>query len=215
MSTAEKQVHYQTTNTYSTLNKFTSKTQNVWLACHGMGYLSRYFIAHFKGLNPKENFVVAPQAPAKYYQDKKFKYVGASWLTKEKTQLEMQNVLKYLDDVYEAEKIEKAVNLMVFGFSQGVSVSLRWLKHRKITPKMIVIYAGRIPEELIAEDFEYLKTVKVKLIYGKEDEFITEERLKEQYDFAQSLFGKNNEIEVIQFNGKHEMNPQVIKNLVE
>ncbi len=93
--TIEKQVSYTNTNTYHTLNKYTSKTKNVWLVFHGMGYLSRYFIQYFSQLDATENFIVAPQAPSKYYQGKNFKHVGASWLTRENTLLETENVLAY------------------------------------------------------------------------------------------------------------------------
>ena len=63
----EKEISYQITNTYSTLNELTEKTKNVWFVCHGIGYLSRYFISYFEGLNPEENYFIAPQASSKYY----------------------------------------------------------------------------------------------------------------------------------------------------
>jgi len=47
MATAEKEISYQSTNTYSTLNTLTSETKNVWIVFHGIGYLSRYFIQLF------------------------------------------------------------------------------------------------------------------------------------------------------------------------
>ena len=73
----EKQVSYKTTNTYTTLNTFTEKTTTIWMVCHGLGYLSTYFIDHFKGLSPDANYIIAPQAPSKYYQDKSYTYIGA------------------------------------------------------------------------------------------------------------------------------------------
>jgi hypothetical protein len=102
MST-EKQVLYTAKNTYDTLNKFTDKTKNIWMVFHGMGYLSRYFIDYFSELNSDENYIIAPQAPSKYYQDKAFKRVGASWLTRENTIAETENILNYVDAVYKNE----------------------------------------------------------------------------------------------------------------
>lgn len=89
-----KNVNYETTNTYSTLNTLTQETKNVWIACHGIGFLSKFFISYFENLDPELNYVIAPQAPSKYYQTKAYKYVGASWLTKENREQEIENVLK-------------------------------------------------------------------------------------------------------------------------
>lgn len=210
----EKKVFYQSSNTYSTLNELNSKTENIWLACHGLGYLSRFFISYFNTLASDENYIIAPQAPSKFYQDIDFKYVGSSWLTKENTGEETKNVLTYLDAVYEAEQIPTNKNLVIFGFSQGVSVSMRWIASRKIDPKTLVIYAGTIPKELTSEDFSYLKDAKIKMIYGIHDPFITPERLQEQKTFAEKLFGKE-KIEIISFEGKHEVLPEIIKKIGE
>ena len=100
---SEKSVIYLSSNTYSVLNNYTTKTKNVWIVFHGLGYLSKYFINYFSKINPEENFVIAPQAPSKYYQGKDFKHVGASWLTKENTFEETKNVLAYVDQVYKTE----------------------------------------------------------------------------------------------------------------
>ncbi len=210
----EKQVFYQTSNTYSTLNKLSSQTKNVWLVCHGLGYLSRFFITYFKILNPKENYIIAPQAPSKYYQSSDFKYVGASWLTKENTKAETKNVLTYLDAVFAEEKISTDKKFIVFGFSQGVSVSTRWLASRKIEPDILVIYAGSIPKELKPSDFSYLKKTKVKIIYGNKDPFITAEKLKKEQVFAEYLFGKER-IEIIPFEGKHEVKTAMIEKIID
>ena len=82
MNSTEKEIVYTISNSYTTLNSLTSKTKNVIFACHGMGYLSRYFLKYFKGLNSDDNYIIIPQAQSKYYIAPKMKHVGASWLTK-------------------------------------------------------------------------------------------------------------------------------------
>jgi hypothetical protein len=67
MNSTERDISYHISNTYSTLNELTSSTKNVWFVCHGMGYLSKYFIRYFKNLNTEENYIIAPQAQSKYY----------------------------------------------------------------------------------------------------------------------------------------------------
>ncbi len=180
MSNKEKTVTYLTENTYLTQNQLTPKTKNVWLVFHGIGYLSRYFVKYFKGLDAEENYIIVPQAPSKYYLKNEYKYVGASWLTKENTATEVKNVLNYIDTVLESEEIPENVNLMLFGFSQGVSVATRWLASKKAKCKLVALYAGGIPNELTAEDFDFLDfdATVVKIIYGDQDEFLTPDRLK-------------------------------------
>ena len=48
MNSTEKEIYYSVNNSYSTLNELTEATKNIWFVCHGMGYLSRYFIKYFK-----------------------------------------------------------------------------------------------------------------------------------------------------------------------
>ncbi len=205
----EHKISYSTEKTYSTLNQLTGKTDNIWLVCHGLGYLSRYFIKYFSVLNPEKNYIIAPQAPSKYYQDKNFKRIGASWLTREETQLEMQNIKTYLDAIYHKEIQPYAdKNLIVLGYSQGVSVAMRWVAQSKINCDKLLMHSGGIPVELKAENFKGLN-FKPYLIYGKSDPYITENRAKQEIQKAENLFG--NDFEIKSFEGKHEVSQDVLK----
>lgn len=191
----------------------TNKTKNVWFVCHGIGYLSRYFLKYFDELNSDENYIIAPQAQSKYYLNSKYRHVGASWLTKENTLKEIENVMCYFDAVIEAEKIPKNLNLIVLGYSQGVSVVARYISKRKLSCDQIIFMSGRIPKELNHEDFEFLNSdVKVVFIYGTEDEFITDEILDEEKMQFHKLFEHQGSI--LSFDGKHEIKKEVINNLI-
>ena len=208
---SEKQVSYTTTNTYATLNTLEASTKNVWLVFHGMGYLSKYFIRYFDGLDPKENFIIAPQAPSKYYQGKNFKHVGASWLTRERTEDETKNVLAYIDEVAAAELNLNKVRFIVMGYSQGVSIATRWLSSRKIQCDTLLLHSGGIPVELTSEDFTYLKSdCEVIYLYGTKDQYITEARTTEEELKGNKLFGDRLQIET--FDGIHEIHqPSLLK----
>ncbi|WP_437395623.1 alpha/beta hydrolase [Flagellimonas lutimaris] len=214
MSNSEKTVTYTTENTYLTQNELTPKTKNVWLVFHGIGYLSRYFVKYFNGLDVNENYIIVPQAPSKYYLKNEFKYVGASWLTKENTAAEVKNVLNYIDAVLEAENLPDNINLILFGFSQGVSVATRWLARKKANCKLVVLYAGGIPNELTAADFEFLNyaSTEIKIIYGDQDEYLTPDRLKGEKIKIDKLF--KGKAETITFKGGHEVKTQLIRDLL-
>ncbi|WP_424493736.1 alpha/beta hydrolase [Salinimicrobium sp. GXAS 041] len=211
--TNEKSLSYQTTNTYSTLNDFTPQTKNVWIVFHGIGYLSRYFLRHFKHLDPEENYIIAPQAPSKYYLNNKYKHVGASWLTKENTEVEMENILHYLDEIYHKEDLKNAKNLIVLGYSQGVSVATRWVARRKIQPAQLIIHSGKIPAELKPSNFEFLKNTQIKLLWGTKDPYLNADVIKNEKQHSTALFGSR--VEYISFDGVHEVNQDLIKRIAE
>nr|WP_313809732.1 esterase [uncultured Allomuricauda sp.] len=210
----EKIVSYTSKNTYITLNSLTPNTKNVWIVFHGIGYLSRFFVRYFEGLNSDENYIIAPQAPSKYYLKNEYKYVGASWLTKENTALETENVLGYVDAVLKAETIPSDCNLVIFGFSQGVSVALRWMVKRKILCKQLILYAGGIPNELQKEHLEFIswETTRVNVIYGDSDEFLQAERLTKEKAKLKILFGDS--CEIMTFRGGHELKPEILQNIL-
>lgn len=205
----EHKISYPTQKTYSTLNELTDKTENIWFVCHGLGYLSRYFVKYFSVLNPEKNYIVAPQAPSKYYQDQNFKRIGASWLTRENTQLEMQNIKAYFDTIYQKEIRPYAdKKLIVLGYSQGVSVAMRWIAQSKINCDILLMHSGGIPVELKTENFKGLN-FKPYLIYGNSDPYITKDRAQQEIQKAKNLFGKA--FKIIAFEGKHEVSHNTLK----
>ena len=210
MQSTQKEIFYTTNKPYSTLNTLTNKTKNVWFVCHGLGYLSKYFIRYFKGLNAEENYIISPQAPSLYYQDG-FKHVGACWLTKENTQAETQNIVNYFDSILAEEQIPENKNLIVLGYSQGVSVATRYIKNRQLQCSQLILHSGGLPKELVAQDFKLLKA-KVSLIYGTEDEYLDAKRIAYETERAQELFGKA--VHIIPFEGKHVVNVDIINGLV-
>jgi len=209
MST-EKEVCYTIKNSYSVLNELTEKTKTVWFVCHGLGFLSRYFIQYFNELNSDENYIIAPQAQAKQYLNGKFKHVGASWLTKENTAFEIKNVLNYLDSVYQNEYIPETAKLNILGYSQGVSIVTRWIAKRNINCNSLFLYAGKVPHEFTDKDFEHIKNIK--FIIGDKDEYVTPGILNIEKNYLDSIFNKR--IEYITFDGTHEMKRKLINELV-
>ena len=207
-----KNVTYKTTNTYETLNEINSNTKRVWLVFHGIGFLSRFFLKYFNELPKEENYILAPQAPSKYYLKNEYKHVGASWLTKENTAIETENLFNYLDAVLENENLPTDCEIIVFGFSQAVSIALRYLAYSKLQCSKIIIYAGGIPKELNKTDFNYFENkTEIVSIIGDHDEYLTPKRLEEENRKLNSLFGDS--IRHINFKGAHEVKKEIINQL--
>ncbi len=205
----EKEVSFKTNKTYSTLNTI-DKNQNIWFACHGIGQLSHYFLNNFLNIPKEKNYIIAPQAPSKYYHSTQTKRVGACWLTKENTQLEQRNIFRYFDEILNQEK---PVTPNIFmGFSQGVSVMLRYLVYKKLNVNDIVIMSGKIPEELKESDFNFLsKKTKVWLSYGLSDPLLNNKLIDIEINKSRQLFGKR--LNIMAFDGKHEIDQELILNL--
>lgn len=205
----EKEVSFKTNKTYSTLNTI-DKNQNIWFACHGIGQLSHYFLNNFLNIPKEKNYIIAPQAPSKYYHSTQTKRVGACWLTKENTQLEQRNIFRYFDEILNQEK---PVTPNIFmGFSQGVSVMLRYLVYKKLNVNDIVIMSGKIPEELKESDFNFLsKKTRVWLSYGLSDPLLNNKLIDIEINKSRQLFGKR--LNIMAFDGKHEIDQELILNL--
>ena len=211
MNSVEKEISYQSTNSYSTLNTLTSQTKNIWIVCHGMGYLSRYFLKYFKALNADENYIIAPQAQSKYYLKDQFTHVGASWLTRENTIAETVNILNYIDAVIENEQLPLHSNMIMLGYSQGVSIVMRYVASRKLQCNQLVLMSGGIPKELTQDDLNFYNGT-VKMIYGDKDEYLNNERLVYEQQRIKELFKEN--VEIIPFDGNHMVNVELINSLV-
>ncbi len=209
----ENVVVYQACSTYSTLNSLGPETKTVWIVFHGIGYLSRYFLKYFKALPAKENYVIAPQAPSKYYLNDTYTHVGASWLTKENTISELKNVLNYLDQILEQESPINNYQVNVLGFSQGVSVALRWVCHSRLKCDKLILYAGGIPNELKPEDTAFLMPdTEISLVFGKQDAFLTVERMVAEEKKIEHLFG--GQVKRVGFEGGHEIRPEVLNQFI-
>ena len=213
MSNKEKEVFYKISNTYSTLNSITSKTKNIWIVFHGIGYLSKYFLKYFDELNSNENYIIAPQAQSKYYLGSKYRHVGACWLTKENTAMEQDNVMCYIDEVLKSENLPANLNYVFLGYSQGVSIAMRYVASRKIKCDHLVLMSGGIPRELTKEEFSHLKNnAIVSLHIGSDDEYLSEERLQYELKRYSELFG--NSAKVITFQGGHELRKESLQQIL-
>jgi len=213
MKVQEKGVTYQSQNSYATLNTLSESTEYIWLIFHGIGFLSRYFLKYFTGFPKSKHYFIAPQAPSKYYLNSEYKHVGASWLTRENTEVEKENVMAYLDAVWASEVIPKRCKLIILGYSQGVSIATRFLAYKKISPYQIMLYAGGLPEELQEEDFRYLsRDTPITFVYGRWDPYLNPDRLIREQDKLEGLFAGR----AIQhpFEGGHEFKKELIHNLL-
>lgn len=197
------------TCSYDSLNERTPQTRTVWVVFHGIGYLSRYFLRHFSHLDPRQNYILAPQAPSLYYLSDSYTHVGASWLTREQTARNMDNLLRLLDGLWEAENLGQAPRLVLFGYSQGVSVLCRWVARRQIRASRLLLYAGKVPDELTPADFDHLPPeTTVEVLYGDRDPYLEKWDRHKMEQHARHLFGDR--LHWRPYEGGHELRSETI-----
>ncbi|MFW5658828.1 MAG: alpha/beta hydrolase, partial [Bacteroidota bacterium] len=151
---SERKFTTKRTARFMTLGQANADTREVWVVFHGYGQLVRYFIRHFHPLANHTRFMLAPEGLSRFYLgDGEWQRVGASWMTKESRLDEIDDQLRFLNQLFaqETQNINWAhTKLVLFGFSQGVATAWRWLLQGKlpVSASALVAWAGMPPQEL-------------------------------------------------------------------
>ena len=225
----EKITTLQISTTYENLGELTEKTENIWLVCHGYGQLAKYFIRRFDILDLEKNYVIAPQGLSKFYIDGSYRKVGASWLTKENREMDLQNTLTYLRFIYENEVVKPLqrfleynknysnnLKINLLGFSQGAAMISRWAVACQIPFDKLVIWGGRFPDEIQQEQLNFVKpSSEIILVIGDKDEFYQQNYIDEE---TTKLTNKFTELiktpQLIVFDGIHEVRRDILQQIV-
>ncbi len=212
----QRQTAVQIRATYHVVGNYTPSTKYVWLVCHGYGQLARYFVRRFDVLNPDEHYIVAPEGLSRFYLDSDYGKVGASWLTKENRTLHLENQLAYLQQVYRQEIDQRIdltkVQLILFGFSQGVATVTRWAAHQQIPFSKLILWAGSFPGEFEEGTFHFVpSTAQIFMVIGTQDPYANYFRIEQQTKRVEAMLLPP---KVITFEGGHEVRRDVLQKLV-
>lgn len=205
---------------YYKLGEIENRTGQVWFVIHGYGQLGQYFINKFKVLAEKGVCIIAPEGLSRFYlEDMQTRIaggsnrVGATWMTRENREMDIENYINYLQSIYDHEvgSIKEKIKVTILGFSQGAATATRWILHDKIDFKQFILWAGIFPNDM---NFEKGKEVfnkkKVIRVFGTDDPFVTPPRVEEMEILTDKL---NLSPEKISFEGKHELNDDLLLKL--
>jgi predicted esterase len=154
------------------------RTKIIWIVAHGYGFLAEFFIKKFEELSPEEHFVIVPEALNRFYLKDMSGRVGASWMTTEDREKEIEDYIHYLDTVYEALVAPSNARIVALGFSQGASTMARWALKTPYKVDRLVVWGGTIPDDCLI-NVNQLNFMRPCLLVGDEDEFISKERKEE------------------------------------
>jgi predicted esterase len=208
---------------YAIMGSLEAELSEVWIVCHGHGQLARRFLSRFLPLERPDRLFIAPEALSRYYLAPPVggphaagTPVGASWMTSEDRELEIQDYVKYLDALHDEvfSIVDRArVRLWVLGFSQGVATIARWVAHGNVDPDRVVLYAGVLPPELDAEGAARLaRRSPLTIALGTNDEFARPGLISAQ---EARLLDLRVPHKTIRFDGGHEILPEVLTRLTE
>lgn len=200
-----------------TIGERTGLVRDLWIVCHGYGQLARIFARPFEAVAREDRLIVAPEALNRYYLDAAPQQrgpdarVGATWMTREDRDAEINDYVTYLDQTVDwaLEPTHRArVRLTILGFSQAVATVGRWVVLGRTQPDRLILWAGALPEDVdSARVARALEGVDVVLVAGDADQYVTPER----FDAAEKALRKlTQRIEVIRFSGAHVIDPAVL-----
>ena len=213
----EHHIQVDKTARYFTLGKVDSELKQVWFVCHGYGQLASFFINHFEALDDGHNLIVAPEALCRFYlENTPDRRVGATWMTREDRLNEIEDYVNYLDQLanHILFKIDNEdIKVSVLGFSQATATVCRWVVGGKVKPDHLILWAGRIPPELeLVKHRENFEKFRLSIVVGKNDQFAKPELIAEE---EARLNGSKIPYRLISFEGGHQMNSEVLKQLVD
>ncbi len=210
----QKNITIPKTARYFVLGEPSEEITTLWFVCHGYGQLANYFIRNFEVLESKNTLIVAPEGLHRFYWEKFSGRVVASWMTKENREDDIIDYVNYLDLLYQevlGSLKNKNVKIIVFGFSQGVATVCRWIANKKSPVHHLVLWAGSLPQDL---DFpqDLTTSFKTYFVAGDADEFIKEDQVAA---YEQLLHEKKLSIEIIRFQGRHEIHEPTLRELAK
>ena len=212
----EHKIKVERTARYYTLGELNENTKSVWFVIHGYGQLSQYFIKKFTQIADNETFIVAPEAPARFYLDANYSRVGASWTTRELRDDEKLDNNSFLNSLYESILKDydlSKIEINILGFSQGCATVCRWVGNGQIKCDRLLLWAGFFSNgirEVI--DPKQLEKIETYYIYGDKDEYlIAYPEILEK--FRAGMIADINP-KVICFEGKHTVDEPTLKAIV-
>jgi len=208
----EKSITVQLHTKYHTLGELSEQTEQIWFALHGYGQLAEFFARKLDFLDKKKHYVIAPQGLNKFYLKEFSGRVGANWMTKEDRLNEIANYVNYLNSIYkkELENIDlQKVKINILAFSQGCATASRWIANTDLRFDSLLLWAGEIPQDVIGKPI--FKTIPTTLVMGMQDELLTPEFVAA---FLEQLKLFQLSPKITRFDGKHEVDKEVLKAII-
>jgi predicted esterase len=210
----QKYINTTKTARYYTLGKPSKYLTNVWFVFHGYGQLAEEFLELFKAIANDKILLVAPEAMNKFYARGFTGKICTTWMTKEDRENEIKDYINMINNVYNeiCEIIDSTkVRINVLGFSQGGHTAIRWLSEKQTSVNRLILWGSGMPRDIsYNSNLVYWNEIKIKLVVGNKDQFITEEKLNEELVFLDS---QKISFDLIKYDGSHEIDASNLRKI--
>jgi predicted esterase len=177
------------------------------IALHGFGQLSKFFIKKFEFL-PDNYLILAPEGMHRFYLQGNSGRVGASWMTKEARELDIEENTIALKKLLKTIKANKQFSkIILLGFSQGGATAARWYFSDAEQFDHLILWASVFPPDIEKPALEI--NSKNYFVLGNQDEYYSEnQQLSEIYTYKEIGFN------TIYFEGKHDIQQATLSELI-
>jgi len=188
----------------------------VFIVLHGYAMLSEFFVQKFKNLDDGNTLIIAPEALNRFYIDSNYGRVGASWMTKEERESDIEENIEYLNSLFKAVYDEIGhdnFKMNILGFSQGGATACRWIFSSKMKVDNLILWAGDIPKDTLTEkNKNKWNSFNTHLVMGKQDRLIND---KMKSKFLSLMLEYKLEYKLTEYEGDHRIFPDVMLKLAE
>lgn len=208
------QIKFPKTAHYYSLGTASIHTKKFFIVLHGYGQLASHIIHKFNQFQ-EDCFIVAPEGFSRFYWNEQKGIVGASWMTKADRLVEIEDYCNYLEHLYNQYicQLPKEVEINILGFSQGGATAMRWIERNRPKFNNLILWGASFPMDLHYLPMKpYLEDKKIYVVYGKQDEYLSPERIQKHEAFTQE---QELDFEMIWFEGKHVIDRAVLHDLVQ
>lgn len=216
----ESHIAVTRTARYYTLGGDVRSPREVWFAVHGYGQLAVHFARHFEPLADGTRVIVVPEALSRFYfgdprrQHGADAMVGATWMTREDREREIEDHVRYLDTLYahvRGQRGRARARVTVLGFSQGVATVCRWLTRGTAQADRLVLWGGKLPPDIFPlPATSPLRAATFTMVVGTSDEHITPIVAAEQ---EAHLREEKVAYEIRRFDGGHTIDARLLREL--
>ncbi len=214
--------HIRTTRTarFSVSGAVSAEITDVWFVCHGYGQLASEFISEFDCIVSPHRLIVAPEALSRFYLAEAGGFhgpdakIGATWMTREDRDAEIDDYVSYLDNLYDLifqEVDRSAVKVTVLGFSQGGATANRWLTRGRAKADRLLMWGCLLASDSdLNEAATFFRDVELSLVYGTRDKFADTGMIA---DYENLLRDNNVPFRLESFEGGHRMDRETLRRL--
>lgn len=148
-----------------------SDCDEIVIILHGYGQHPSYMLSGIRDLEKPRRSICAPEGLSRFYVRGSNGRVGASWMTRDVRNQEINDHISYLNKWLQSLDIKRKTHITLVGFSQGVATAARWMASG-IEIDRVIFLSGTLPPEWEVEKPKISSRInEIHIVRPSQDEF--------------------------------------------